>query len=107
VLIAEDDLNMLALVRAIVETQGIECHSASDGLAALEAIRRIRPDAVVLDVNMPGMNGYDVLRKLREEGLPLKVLLLTAEETPAVTADDYLVKPFNPIDLVVRLKRML
>jgi CheY-like chemotaxis protein len=107
VLIADDDPNMLALVKAIVETQAIECHTATDGVAALEMIRRLRPDAVALDVNMPGMSGYEVLRKLREEGLPVKVLLLTAEEHPAAMAGEHLLKPFNPIDLVVRLKRML
>lgn len=107
VLIADDDPNMLALVKAIVQSQSIECATASDGRAALDVIRRTRPDAVVLDVNMPGMNGYEVLRAVREEGLPTKVLLLTAEEGLSASADDYLVKPFNPIELVVRLKRML
>jgi CheY-like chemotaxis protein len=107
VLIADDDPNMLALVKAIVQTQAIECLTATDGRTALETIRQTRPDAVVLDVNMPGMNGYDVLRALQDEGLSTKVLLLTAEENPKVAADGYLVKPFNPIDLVVRLKRML
>jgi DNA-binding response OmpR family regulator len=53
------------------------------------------------------MTGYEVLRKLREEGLSMKVLLLTAGEPPAMTADAFLAKPFNPIDLVVKLKRML
>jgi CheY-like chemotaxis protein len=107
VLIAADDPNMLALVKAILQTQAVECHTATDGAAALATIRRLRPDAVALDVNMPGMCGYEVLGKLREEGLAGKVLLLTAGEHPAVTADDCLVKPVNPIDLVVRLKRML
>lgn len=107
VLIADDDPNMLALVKAIVQSQSIECLTATDGHAALEAIRRTRPDAVVLDVNMPGLNGYEVLRAIRGEGIATKVLLLTAEENPAIAADDYLLKPFNPIDLVVRLKKML
>jgi two-component system, cell cycle response regulator DivK len=107
VLIADDDPNMLALVKAIVQTQSIECHTAADGHTALEMIRQIKPDAVVLDVNMPGMSGYQVLEKLREEGVRVKVLLLTADDHPTATADDYLLKPFNPIDLVVRLKRML
>jgi len=107
VLIADDDPNMLALVKAIVQSQSIECLTANDGRAALEAIRQAKPDVVVLDVNMPGMSGYEVLETLRAEGVNVKVLLLTAEERPAVAADDFLVKPFNPIDLVVRLKRML
>jgi CheY-like chemotaxis protein len=106
VLIADDDRNLLALVKAIVETQGIECYTATDGVAALEGIRRAKPDIVVLGGNLPEMTGYEVLEKLREEGLAVKVLLLTTEENPGMSANDYLVKPFNPIDLVVRLKRL-
>jgi CheY-like chemotaxis protein len=107
VLIAGDDPNMLALVKAMMRTQAIECLTATDGVSALDAIRRTRPEAVVLDVDMPGMSGCEVLRKLREEALPVKVFLLTADEHPTVMADDYLAKPFNPIDLVVKLKKIL
>ena len=107
VLIAGDDPNMLALVKAIARTQAIECLIATDGISALDAIRCTRPEAVVLDVNMPGMNGCEVLRTLREEGLPVKALLLAVEQHPAMMADDYLMKPINPIDLVVKLRRML
>lgn len=107
VLVAADDPNMLALLKALLQSQAIECHTVTDGLAALETIRRIRPEAVVLDMSMPGLSGLEVLRKLRNENFPVKVLLLTAGEQLAVTADGYLVKPFNPIDLVVRLKKLL
>jgi two-component system cell cycle response regulator DivK len=107
VLIADDDPNMLALLKAIVQSQSIECQTVSDGLAALAAIQACTPDAVVLDVNMPGMSGYEVMQAIRAESLPVKVMLLTADERPATcSADDYMIKPFNPIELVARLKRL-
>jgi CheY-like chemotaxis protein len=95
VLIADDDQNMLALVKAIAETQGIECHTAADGIAALEAIRRTKPDIVALGENLPEMTGTEILAKLQEVGLSTKVLLLAAGDH------------VNPIDLVVKLKRMM
>jgi two-component system, cell cycle response regulator DivK len=107
VLIADDDPNMLALLKAIVQSQAIDCQTVSDGRAALAAIQESIPDAVVLDVNMPGLNGYQVIAAIRADGLPVKVLLLTADERPvAGSADDYMIKPFNPIELVARLKRL-
>jgi DNA-binding response OmpR family regulator len=74
----------------------------------------VRPDAAVLDVNMPGMDGYAVLSAIRQEGIPLRVLLLTARQQESdvirgftLGADDYVVKPFSPMELVARLKRLL
>jgi DNA-binding response OmpR family regulator len=80
----------------------------------LEAIRRIRPQAAVLDVDMPGMDGYEVLAAIRREELPVRVLLVTARQQESdvvrgftLGADDYVVKPFSPMELVARLKRLL
>jgi CheY-like chemotaxis protein len=114
VLIADDDPTVLALVRASFQNFGIDCQTAGDGLAAVEAIRRDPPRAAVLDVNMPGLDGYEVLEKIRAEKLPVRILLLTARQREQdilrgfrLGADDYLVKPFNPVELVARLKRLL
>jgi CheY-like chemotaxis protein len=107
VLIADDDPNMLALLKAIVQSQSIDCQTVSDGRAALAAVQQFTPDAVVLDVNMPGLNGYEVMDAIRADSLPVKILLLTADEHPAAgSADDYMIKPFNPIELVARLKQL-
>jgi CheY-like chemotaxis protein len=107
VLIADDDPNMLALLKAIIQSQAIDCQTVSDGRAALTAIQQSTPDAVVLDVNMPGLSGYEVIAAIRADGLNVKVLLLTADESPSTgSADDYMIKPFNPIELVARLKRL-
>jgi two-component system cell cycle response regulator DivK len=114
VVIADDDPAVLALVRTALENFGMDCRPASDGSTALEAIRQIRPQAAVLDVNMPGMDGYEVLAAVRREELPVRVLLLTARQQESdvirgftLGADDYVVKPFSPMELVARLKRLL
>jgi DNA-binding response OmpR family regulator len=107
VVIAGGDPNSLALTKAIVQSQSIECQIATDGRCALEAIRRSHPGAVALDVDLPGLSAYEVLRMLRAENPGVKVLLLSSSAPPPVQADAYLTKPYNPIDLVVRLKRML
>ena len=90
------------------------CRSAENGLDALKIIRSEQPAAALLDVNMPGMSGFEVLAAIRAENLPVRVMLLTAREQEEdilrgfrLGADDYLTKPFNPFELVARLKRFL
>lgn len=114
VVIADDDPTILALVRTALQNFGMECRTAVDGPSALELIRKGRPHAAVLDVNMPGMDGYEVLSGVRSDQLPVRVLLLTARQQEsdilrgfALGADDYVVKPFSPMELVARLKRLL
>jgi DNA-binding response OmpR family regulator len=92
----------------------MECRSAVDGVEALRIVREICPRAAVLDVNMPGMNGFEILATIRREALPVKVVLLTARRQEAdilrgfqLGADDYVIKPFNPMELAARLKRLL
>jgi CheY-like chemotaxis protein len=114
VLIADDDSTVLALVRTALQNFGMECYLAADGPKALEAARRLRPQAAVLDVNMPGMDGYEVLAAIRAEGLPMRIMLLTARQQESdvirgftLGADDYVVKPFSPMELVARIKRLV
>ena len=114
VLIADDDNTVVSLVAAALQNFGMECHTASDGRNAMETVRRLRPHVAVLDVNMPGMDGFAVLAAIRSEDLPIRVLLLTARQREAdvirgfsLGADDYVVKPFSPMELVARLKRLL
>jgi CheY-like chemotaxis protein len=114
VLVADDDPTVLALVRTALENFGMQCEVAADGRKALDAVRRWRPQAAVLDVNMPGMDGYEVLAALRAENLPVRVMLLTARQRESdiirgftLGADDYVVKPFSPMELVARLKRLI
>jgi two-component system, cell cycle response regulator DivK len=108
VVLADDDPNVRALIKAFLESQNVDCGTAADGRAAVEEVLATHPDAVVLDVNMPEMNGYEVLATIRARGYEGKVFLLTADEHPDTSGvDDFLVKPFNPVELVVRLKRLL
>jgi len=114
VVVADDDPTVVALVKSALENFGMECKTASDGAAALAAIRASRPHAAVLDVNMPGMDGYEVLSAARAEKIPTRVLLLTARQQESdvirgfnLGADDYMTKPFSPMELVARLKRVL
>jgi len=114
VLLADDDPIVLSQVRTALENYGIEGHVAVDGLQALEAARRLRPQVAILDVNMPGMDGYEVLTAIRRDNLPVRVVLLTArrQESDIVRgftlgADDYMVKPFSAMELVARLQRLV
>ncbi len=114
VLIVDDDPTVVALVRASIQNFGMDCEIAADGYAAIDLIRRSQPQAAVLDVNLPGMDGYEVLSVLRSEKLPVRVLLLSARQQEqdilrgfTLGADDYMVKPFNPMELVARLKRLV
>ncbi len=108
VLIVDDDPNLRALAKAFVDTQAIECRTAADGRSALTMVEEFRPDVIVLDVNMPGMGGYQVLAALRAARTHVKVLLLTADEhADKNRADDFLMKPFHPGELIVRLRKLL
>jgi CheY-like chemotaxis protein len=114
VLIADDDMTVRMVVRAAIQGSGIKCRMACDGAEALQMIRDCNPPAAILDVNMPGMDGYEVLAAARNEGLPVRIILLTARQQEAditrgfnLGADDYIVKPFNPAELLARLKRFL
>ncbi|HLZ72996.1 MAG TPA: response regulator transcription factor [Dehalococcoidia bacterium] len=113
VLVVDDDHKILRLVRIELTAQGFGVSMAERGEEALQAIPRIRPELVVLDIIMPGMDGLQVLKKIRESsGVP--VILLTAKGTDSdkimgleLGADDYLPKPFNPEELTARVRAVL
>lgn len=114
--VADDDSTIRALVEAAVGNAGFECRVATDGAAALEMIRSWHPDMAVLDVNMPNRSGFEVLSALRNDPLTreIRVILLTArqQETDVIRgfglgADDYVIKPFSPMELIARMKRLL
>jgi len=114
VVLADDDAIVLTLVRSTIQNYGMSCRSFDNGFDALELIRRDQPHAAVLDVNMPGMDGFEVLAAIRAEKLSTRVILLTSLQREKeilrafqLGADDYLTKPFNPFELVARLKRLL
>ncbi|HXS93604.1 MAG TPA: response regulator [Candidatus Limnocylindrales bacterium] len=113
VLIADDDPAVRAVLQAAFREHRVTCRLATSGEDALKAIRESPPDVAVLDVNMPGLDGFEVLSAIRAARLNVRVIMLTArsKESDVVQgfnlgADDYVVKPFNPMEVVVRLKRL-
>ena len=113
ILVVDDEPAIVKTVRAYLESDGYTVHSATDGPSALKAARSFRPDLVILDIMLPGMDGIEVLRTLQKE-TGVYVLMLTAksDETDkiiglSVGADDYLTKPFSPRELVARVKAIL
>jgi DNA-binding response OmpR family regulator len=113
VLVVDDEAKIRGIVRRYLEVEGFTVAEASDGASALRAAKELRPDLVILDVMMPGLDGIDVLRALRTES-DVYVILLTAraEEVDkliglSVGADDYVTKPFSPRELVARVKTVM
>lgn len=113
ILVVDDEPSILKLVSAYLEPEGYEVHTAADGSSGLKAARAFKPDLIILDVMLPGMDGVELLTRLRRES-DAYVIMLTArtEETDkivglSVGADDYVTKPFSPRELVARVKAAL
>ncbi|MBA4012883.1 MAG: two-component system response regulator CreB [Phenylobacterium sp.] len=113
ILIADDDPHIRQLLAFALEKAGYEVVEAEDGEAALERAQSAAPDLLVLDLNMPRLNGLDVCRQLRAKGeLPILILSSRDEEIDRVLgielgADDYVVKPFSPREVVARVTAIL
>jgi two-component system response regulator MtrA len=114
VLIVEDNANLAFGLTRSLESEGYNVESAEDGVRGLEMARTTNPDLVVLDLMLPGMDGYTILKKLRSEGKDVPVLILTArgEEADKVFgfrlgADDYVTKPFSLSELLARVQAIL
>jgi two-component system response regulator MtrA len=116
VLIADDDADILLLVKAVLERSGYEVVAASDGAEALASVRARKPDLAVLDIAMPEVDGLEVLRRLRADPttseLPVVLLSARAQEADvergfAIGASAYLKKPFSPRELSEHVAELL
>jgi two-component system, OmpR family, alkaline phosphatase synthesis response regulator PhoP len=114
VLVVEDNANLAFGLTRSLESEGYEVEAAEDGLRGYELARTTNPDLVVLDLMLPGMDGYSILKRLRAEGKDVPVLILTArgEEADKVFgfrlgADDYVTKPFSLSELLARVQAIL
>ncbi len=114
ILLVDDEPSIVQLARMYLERENFRIESVGDGEAALEAVKRINPALVVLDVMLPKLDGLEVCRRLRGEKNPVAILMLTARDEDIdkilgleLGADDYLTKPFNPHELVARIKAIL
>jgi len=113
VLVVDDEPEIVRLVRDYLERAGFAVIAASDGEDALRAAHRQRPDLVILDLGLPGLDGLDVARTLRRDG-EVPIIMLTARTGEAdrvagleLGADDYVLKPFSPRELVARVRAVL
>ncbi|PKN92217.1 MAG: DNA-binding response regulator [Chloroflexi bacterium HGW-Chloroflexi-6] len=113
ILVIDDEPGIIKLISAYLKPEGYEVYTASDGEAGLKAARAFKPDLILLDIMLPGLDGIELLARLRRES-DVYVILLTArtEETDKIVgltvgADDYVTKPFSPRELVARIKAAL
>lgn len=114
ILVVDDEPNIVELLNVSLKFQGFDVAVANSGVEALEIAKDFKPDAFILDVMMPGMDGYELLPKLRAEGLDGPVLYLTAKDAVehrihglTIGADDYVTKPFSLEEVITRLRVIL
>jgi DNA-binding response OmpR family regulator len=109
-LLVDDEKNIIELERLYLEKEGYRIETAYDGKTALDKFRALKPDLLVLDLMLPGVDGWEVCRRIRQES-DTPIIMLTARDQDIdkivgleLGADDYLTKPFNPRELVARVK---
>jgi DNA-binding response OmpR family regulator len=114
ILVVDDDPAMVGAITALVGTEGHQVVTAYDGLTAVRRWREEAPDLVLLDLAMPGPDGFSVARQLREDGAEIPIIVVSGERTEAAKvraldlgADDYLVKPFGKQELLARIRAAL
>ena len=114
VLVVDDEEYIRDLVRTALSFSGFGVAVSADGVTALNEIQRLRPDLVILDVNMPGFDGFEVVRRLRDSGDETPVIFLTARDSAedklsgfTKGGDDYVTKPFSLEELVARVEAVL
>ena len=116
ILVIEDSASVRRLIEVCLRVLEVDLAAAEDGIKGLEQARMTIPDAIVLDIGLPGMDGWEVLRNLRsdESTASIKVLILTAHAQPEVAeqavaggADDFMTKPFRPTELRERIEKLL
>ena len=113
ILIAEDDADIRGLLKLYLEGEGLRVLEAADGTDALALVREHTPDMAILDIMMPGMNGFELTRALRKySDIPILILSAKSQDNDKILglnlgADDYIAKPFNPVEIVARVKAQL
>ena len=113
VLIVDDDVKLVKLLQTYFEKDGYNTYSANDGLDALQMVRECKPDIIVLDLMLPGLDGLNVCRRIRKDN-DIPIIMLTARDEESdrligleIGADDYVTKPFSPKEVIARAKAIL
>src|SRR5690625_528102 len=113
ILVVDDDASLAEMLTIVLRGEGFDTAVVGDGTQALTAVHELRPDLVLLDLMLPGMNGIDVCRVLRKDsGVPIVMLTAKTDTVDVVLglesgADDYIMKPFKPKELVARVRARL
>jgi two-component system response regulator MtrA len=113
ILVVDDDTALAEMIGIVLRTEGFEPYFSADGAEAVDLFRRTKPDLVLLDLMLPGMDGIEVCSRIRDEsGVPIIMLTAKSDTADVVKglesgADDYVVKPFNPKELVARIRTRL
>ena len=113
ILVVDDDTALAEMIGIVLRTEGFDPSFCADGSGALDAFREARPDLVLLDLMLPGIDGIEVCNRIRSEsGVPIIMLTAKTDTSDVVKglesgADDYMVKPFNPKELVARIRTRL
>ncbi|MGH2794757.1 MAG: response regulator [Actinomycetota bacterium] len=114
ILVVEDEQSIASLVTLYLTNEGFRVAQIADGALAIAEVERVKPDLVILDVMLPGMDGVEICRRLRAASEALPIVMLTARDAEVdrilgleLGADDYITKPFSPRELVARVKAVL
>jgi len=114
ILVVEDDMGIRTILKDALVEQGYEVKTADDGIKGLELARELKPDLLILDLMLPSMDGYEICRRIRKEGIVSPVLMLTVKDDEVdkvlgleLGADDYVTKPFSLKELKARVKALL
>ncbi|MBP2633500.1 MAG: two component transcriptional regulator, winged helix family [Firmicutes bacterium] len=113
VLIVDDDIKLVQLLKNYFDKEGFITYTANDGLVAMQEVRQKKPDIMILDLMLPGLDGWDVCRRIRRDN-DIPIIMLTARDEESdrlvgleIGADDYVSKPFSPKEVVARAKVIL
>jgi DNA-binding response OmpR family regulator len=114
ILVVDDEPAIVQVIQERLEREGFRVRTAASGEGALAAVAEATPDLLILDLMLPGIDGFEVLRRLRQRGCDVPVIVLTARDDDVdvvvgleLGADDYIVKPFNPRELAARVRAVL